>query len=394
MEQKAFYQALIDINIDPSKTKKCLDDKRPTYAEKRILESYLLIRNNQNKEALEMMRSLAPTGLPFVEAQKDLLIGLSLNNQSIFIDAEASISKAIPVFTNLKSDYFLFMCYFNLALIHLNTSQLDKMKSSVESMSHLSLETKLQKIRLLRCQFAYYSESGYGTEARDYLSKIETLKPEMPESDIISQLLCEFRFFIAEENFSKCEAILDEMKNFRKFHLSENYNFMKKLLSHVSQNTPLYAYSSDFESVPLLKHQISVIKSLEELNQSEAKDHWIKLQKLAPDMFQDNFVFNGRKCLFSLCLNKHLNRSKSLNIKKKEERPQLDALIELLEKAEGPLQKGFIYEFLWNTTPESKDDFKKLTRLIYRARIERGIEVLSRKGTYYIENKKKKLKTG
>lgn len=392
MEQKAFYQALIDINIDPSKTKKCLDDKRPTYAEKRILESYLLIRNNQNKEALDMMRSLAPTGLPFVEAQKDLLIGLSLNNQSMFLDAEASILKAIPVFIYLRSDYFLFMSYFNLSLIYLNTSRFNKMKASIDFMSNLKLETDLQRLRLLRCKFAYFAETDEKEKAEEILLELEAYKLSMPESDCISQLLCEFRFYVRHENFSRCESILNEMKKYRKFNLTENFNFMKKLLGHLTQNTPLYAYQDGFESVPLLKHQISVIRFLEEQDYDASKNHWRELQKIDPEVYLDDFKYTGVKCLFSLCLDKHLLKKMPDKVEKIEAKSQLEALINLLLHSEKPLPKGYIFEILWGSPPQDKEDLKKLTRLVYRARIEKETEITSRKGTYFIERKVRKVK--
>jgi DNA-binding response OmpR family regulator len=76
-------------------------------------------------------------------------------------------------------------------------------------------------------------------------------------------------------------------------------------------------------------------------------------------------------------------------IHKVEAQSKLDLLLKLLSTSETPLTKGNIYEQLWDQAPEFKDDLKKLTRLISRARSERGVEIKSRKGTYYVEIQKK-----
>lgn len=71
---------------------------------------------------------------------------------------------------------------------------------------------------------------------------------------------------------------------------------------------------------------------------------------------------------------------------------KLDVLVKLLESSETPLSKGYIYEFLWGEEPIDKTDFNKLTRLIYKARVERGLDIQSRKGSYFVEGKVKKVK--
>ena len=268
------------------------------------------------------------------------------------------------------------------------------MSSTIKMMESIELISEQQVIKLLRCQFDYQAQVDH-IKARQVLAEIELKKKEMSEGDIISHLVCEFMFYVQTEEFDNCEEVLNEMKKYRKFNLTENFNFMKKLLSHLKNNEPIYLYGDDFKSFPMLNFQLKVIHSLEEKNIEEARKSWNELHRLYPETYLSDFNFTGAKCLFSLCLNKHRVVHKEVTpIGKSESATLLDSLVELLTLSQAPLTKGHIYEHLWTELPENKDDMKKLTRLISRARSERGIEIQSRKGTYFIETPQKKVNVG
>jgi len=390
VQQKTFYKLLLDVNLNPSKVKQSLLDKRLTRIEKTIIESYLLIRNNQNNEALNILKGLPPSEFAFVEAQKNLLIGISLNNQSMFTEAEIAIWKSIPTLKTLESQYFLFAAYFNLCFIYFNNRHLSKMNNIIQAMEGIKQESDIQETRLLRCKFIYYSEINETIQAKALLKQIETRKSTMPESDAISHLLLEFSFFVKMEDFVMCEHLLLEMKNFRKYNLTENYNFLKKMLHHLTAGGPIYAYQSDFQYTPILHHQIKVIQSLEEKNLDLAKSHWDALASSNANIYQEHFHYAGGKCLFSLCLAKHTQSiAVPKNLEIKGGVPKVDALISLLTEAGAPLPGPMIYEILWGETPVEKQDMNKLKRLIYRAKNEKQIEIKFHKGTYAIGVDKK-----
>jgi len=393
MKQKTFYNALMEASLSPEKAKKCLLDKRLTNSEKKIFEGFLLIRNNRNSEGTILLKSLSVSCFPFVEAQRNLLIGLSLNNQSYFIEAEEFLWKAIPAFKELDSHYFQFMGYFNLCMICLATNQLQKMPALIQQMESITIENKVQILRLLRCKFNYFTEVNDKENALEMLCNLEPLKATMPESDIISHLVCEFMFFVTLEDFTKCKTILVEMKKYRKFHLTENFNFMKLMLNHLTSNSPIYLSGGEFATVPILFHQLKLIHAFEENNEAEALLHWSRLEAILPDVFKNNFHYDGTKCLFSLCLKKHLvSRAAPLTVIKDESLNYLDILLNLLVSSPGPLSKSYVYEFVWGDLPKDKDDLRRLSRLISRIRTEKGIEISSRKGTYFLEKSVKKIK--
>ena len=394
MIQKTFNRILIEFSLNPTKAKQCLSDKRLTSTEKKIIEGHLLIRNNQNQEALNIIRALPPSELAFVEGQRKLIMGLALNNLSYFTEAEVLIKDSLNIFKSLNVPYFEFVGNYYLFTIYSNRNQINLMGHTINILESIPLISDQQIIKLLRCQFDYLAQIDHAG-ARQILAQIELKKDEMSEGDIISHLVCEFMFYVQTEELDKCEVVLNGMKKYRKFNLTENFNFMKKLLAHLKNNEPIYLYGDDFKSFPMLNFQLKVIHSLEEKNIDEARKSWDKLHNLYPETYLSEFEFTGAKCLFSLCLDKHRVAHKEvMPIGKSESATLLDSLVELLSNSQSPLTKGHIYEHLWTETPDNKDDMKKLTRLISRARSERGIEIQSRKGTYFIENKLKKINAG
>lgn len=386
MKQKTFYKTLLEFNQFPLKARQCLEDKRLTHTEKRILEGYLFVRNNQNDEALTLLRDLPVSELDFVEAQKKLIIGIALNNLSDFQQSEKYLLEAIRILKELNTPYFEFIGLFNLYFIYSNSNQLSLMEETIAQMDRLQIVEEIQSIRILRCKFDFFSESGRTDQAHEILRQLDTYKSRMAESDIISQLVCEFSFYVKHENFEQCRLILDEMKQYRKFQLTENFNFMKKLLDHLVMNAPIYLYGDDFKSIPLLYNQLKVIHALEDLDRKSAEDTWERLMKSFPESYLPGFKYVGAKCLFSLCLEKHLDSTISKSgLVKPESSSKLESLLRLMESLKKPVSKGELYELIWGEGPSDKDDLKKLARLISRARLENGIDIKSRKGTYYIE---------
>ncbi len=395
MEEKTFYKILKEINLNPKKSRQALTDKRLSLSEKKIIEAYFLVRDNKNEEATDILHDIPSSPSPFVEAQKKLLLGISLNNKSKYLEAAASLESAFKQFEVLKTPYFSFVALFNLSFIYFNLKESKKLNLTIQKMHHIPLETKLQEMRLLRCQFLASYLANETESALGYLGKIKTFKSELPESDIISQLVCEFMFFVKLEKFEMCQKTLNEMKLYRKFHLTENYNFMKVLLSHVVNNTPLYVYDNDFTKVPILLNELKVIQSFEENNREAAKNYWQKLSASLPHIYQSDFRFQGEKCLFSIALYEHLSKHDTVaNLVTKEDANLTEKLVQILSNSKAPLGKELIYELLWGEHAESKDDFKKLVRLISKIRNEKGIEIVSRKGTYFISGDHKNKKIG
>lgn len=386
MKEKTFHKTLYEIFLNPKKAKKCFADKRLTKTEKNIIEAFLMIRDNQNLQAIQLLEGTVPSELMFVESQRLYVLGIAANNISQYQQAEKQIFASIEILKKLDQHYFHFVCYFALFWIYDNLNETQRMEKMLNEMQKIPVENDYQARRLLRCQFTYYQKVQDDKSALMTMKKLEAARDQFSESDCISYLIDKFVFMVQSEDLKSAYAVLEEMKNYRKYQLSENFQFMKKLLDHLTKNDPIYAYDKDFKEVPFLFHQIKVIQSLEENNFMLANQHWAALHEISPKSFKENFTYIGGKCLFSLCLEKHKQKLNSpVELPIDQNLPKLDILIKLLSSSPIPLSAGFLFESIWGRLPEDKEDLMKISRLISRAKTENNIKIEARKGTYQIK---------
>jgi hypothetical protein len=383
MKEKVFYQFLLDFSSTPERMKHAFEDKRLTKTEKLIIDGYLKIRNNQNNEVIELMKSSGPSPLKFVESQRLLLLGSASNNLSNLKDAESYLHASIEILKNLKVPYFSFFAHFTLFWIYANLNQKEQMRLVLNVMETIPLESNHQEMRLLRCQFCFHQISESYEQAHLFMEKIERRSHELSESDIISFCIDKFSYLIQTEKFHEAYQVLGEMKKYRKFNLNENYNFMKKLLDHIVKDLPIYAYEEEFEKIPLLLNQIKLIQALEEKKIDEAKYFWKLLGATSPETYGDNFHYAGTKCLFSICLTKNLEKIVDRSSLKISAGPtKFDSLVSLLVENKAPVPAALIFEILWGVPPNDKEDLKKISRLVSRAKKEKHLNIVFRKGTY------------
>lgn len=388
---KAFDQILKEIAAKPTKLETWLKDRRLTNTERKILIGHSWIRNNQNQKVLDEISSITPSEIDFVEAHRSLLIGLAANNLSHFSLADTELKKAIKTFEKLELHYYQFMANFNLFMLAANKVDLKQMRKHLIFMRSIPQELPHQHYQLMRCEFIFSAETDQPKTAMQWMHQIDLLMPSLSEGNRIAHLVSKFMFLVQIDQLDKAQQVLDQMKKFRKFQLSENYNFMKKLLDHLILNKPIYAYAQDFQGVPILFHQLQVIQHLEAHEQDESKLHWQALQKMMPEVFQEDFTYVGTKCLFSLALEKHRPKKREPIQVSTLADTKLEQLISLLETHPAGLHKAHLYELLWGEVPETKEDLKRLARLVYKARQTFQREIQTRKGSYFMEPAKKKI---
>lgn len=389
MKCKAFDKILKDFNFHPHKVKNWLNDNRMSLLEKKIIEGHMLVRNNQNLEVINLITNLPKSEHEFVNAHKNLLLGIAHNNLTHFEEAQLFLKDAIYALQNLELNYYLFIAYFNQFMVFANINSLNEMRKTLALMEQTPREIRLLEIRLLRCQFMYAEKSGDIKGAKKLAHKISFLKPDMVESDLIAQLVSEFIFYIKTDEHENAREVLIQMKQHRKFNLSENYNFMKTLLDNLMKNTPVYAYEADFQAIPMLYHQLKVIQAFEAHDISVAKTYWNLLQEKFPNIYLDDFHYAGNKCLFSKCLDKYTSSSEAdLKTPFANEGSLSDKLVAILKQSPVPLSKNYLYEILWGEEPVDKDDLGRLASQVKRIRAKYGIDIQSRKGTYFIVQKK------
>lgn len=388
MKEKTFYKILIEFTSSIDKTKKSLSDRRLTNTEKLIIEGHLNIRKNLNQEVLATPGIINASESPFVESQRLLLIGSALNNLSKFREAEKYLLQAIEISHKIKDPFFTFYSYHVLFTIYDNLHWPHKMLEAIEAMKKVS-KTKRQEVQLLICEFCYDQITGNFKSAEQHLEKINQRLADLTEGDLVRQLVNKFIFHVTQKDLTRARTTLKELKQCRNYHLTENYNFMKKMLDNLIDGTPLYIYEHQFQKVPVLFHQIKTIQYLEEKNPTLAQAHWTKLQEDAPEIYQDKFHYAGPTCLFSLGLEKYLIHAPP---RKGMIDPQgdtkLDQLASIFHQTTSSLSAAQLYELLWEDVPETKEDIKKVSRLVSRLKTERSLDISFHKGTYQLVSRK------
>ena len=389
---KTFDVYLRELILHPERVKKWMKDRRLTIAEKKILNSHLLIRDNRYSDAIKELQSITNIDIDFVNDHKHLLLGICYNNTGKYAEGYDDLKKAAKGFQEDSQSYHLFTTLFNLINNLGNLGRVPEMRDIIQKMEELSISGKLQEIRLLRSQFIYASESNNFPESQILLPKIHKLKGEMPESELGAQLICEFIFHIKIEDFDSAKMVLAQMKHHRKFMVSENFHFMNKLLNHLQTDDTLYIYEREFPSPEsVLFRQIKVIEALHAQELDEASKHWCFLQeKYGKTSYRDDFKWSGEKCLFSLCLEKHLNKPKVDKVVLKivaGDGPKYQMAYEVLKNAQTPVRSEELYEILYGDLIESKDDLRKLALLMINIRKHYAVQIISRKGTYELVSK-------
>lgn len=380
---KTFIHALNVLHRNVKEAKKYLADKRLTQAEKKILNCWFLLRENKFIEIFETLNSIPLGTNQIIETQKKLIFAITLNNKSEFLPAKDMLDEVVSELESYNLPNQKFIASFNLFIAHLNLKNEVGMKKSLAKLTTLEPNGERQLICLYQSHFNYQSFIENFAEARIYLTAIENLKIHMSEPLIMTHLICKYIFTVKVEDWAECQATLVEMKSYRSFNSSSNYIFMKTLLDHFVYDTPLYIYKNKFEHYPMLYSQLKVIQNFQESDHEGALTHWKNLQSMFPEIYLDDFNYQGDKTIFSLCLAKHL---KMVN-KQKPEVPisasKEDALVIILQNATGPIRKELLYELVWGEFPSDKEDLYKMKKMISRCR-EKGLEIQYKKGCYVL----------
>ncbi len=245
-------------------------------------------------------------------------------------------------------------------------------------------------LRLHSCEYLYYSYIGKQKVAGEILDRLDQYKDQMTEVDIVSHLIHRFKHSIEINDIEKARNVLVEMKDYRKFSISENYRYMKKLLDHYTDRKPLYFKDEEFEKQPVLLCYIKVIQLLEERKNEEAMEWWAKLAQRYPDTFHEAFRYTGQQNIFSLCLNLYADATATPSVIDIDENLNRgEAIILFLEKANGPVSRNALFKFLWKRDAVHKEDFVRLSRKIYRLKKQFSIDIEYRKGCYLLVQSKK-----
>lgn len=373
-----FSMNLFDLTLKQKQA--FLTDKRLTLVEKEIVKATISLKDCLYTEIIQKLSTLQGQN-ELVESQRRLILGMAYSASGDCQKAKTELENSYSVFARFHLKSYEFYSLLQLFFVHYNLKSEKKLAWVLDQMKDLEIDNEKNVISYLRCQFNYFNFIGNASKARLVLAKLEAKIPEMHSSQIIPHLIDRFVYELKIDDFNGCEKTLDEMKDFRRFNYSANYKFMKTMFNHFRHKKPIYLYDKDFSDCPLLLYQLKTIKALESGDKTQAQLYWKSLSEMNSEVYQENFEYKGDKCLFSLCLDLYM-KPKQINFQFEDSMSLEDKLIHILKVANGPVKKEELYELLWQTPMESKDDLAKLSMMVSRVKKKSGLVIQSRKGCY------------
>jgi len=192
---KTFIKALEVVAKVPSKYQQYLSDKRMTQAEKTILESLMLLRDNKTQEISNNLANLVTTE-PLVESMRQLFLGIAFNNSGLTNDAIQALEKSLALMQEFELPYYEFLASYNLYIACLNAKHTEKTKQALEQFLRLKPEGNFGEICHLRSEFSYFAFIGNYENAEMKLDELEKRFDTLGPAHTVSYIVEKFCYFI------------------------------------------------------------------------------------------------------------------------------------------------------------------------------------------------------
>jgi tetratricopeptide (TPR) repeat protein len=381
---KAYREYLDLYYLGHRKFSEFVDDKRLTQTEKVVLNGWLNLKQNKNKEMLQSLESIKTIPDDYIASQVSFLKGCLYNNSGQFKKSVNYFKKSLQFLENYDAQFEKFNLGLSLIGVYFNLGQAQEMLESIKIITNFDPKTQKSKLYIEQSFFSYFLLTGEYENAEQYFNKLQMKIDLFSSIDKVVFYISSYELFINLSQFKKARETIKKLEEIRSFQNSSNLIYMKMMIDHFELNKPLYVYQKDFIKDDFLFHQISVIKSLEEEEISEAKKHWQFLMDVMPWCYQENFEYHGRKSIFKLCLDKYFSQkmsSTTVNLNQ-EFSTKEEHLVFLIQN--GIHNKEELYKHIWGEAHQSKEDLAKLKKLVSRVRAKLGIELKFQKNCYKI----------
>lgn len=389
IKTKAFLEVILNHASDPQKVKKMIiDDHRLTRDEKKIVNCFLLMRRNKNREGLNIAEDISKQQDPFVESMRCFILAGLLNNLNQHQNSLKYFQSSYASLPKNKLSHFEFVIVLNMFQLSVNLRNLKHAHHMLENMEQIKNLNAEDYLTLKKCWFNYFTLSEDLEEATNYLKIMSENLDQFKDHTRSVLLLDMWDYGIVFGKYQICVDVLEMMKEQKTYILSQNYNYMKILLTHFLDGQPIYVVENEFKEYPDLLMQLKVIRALECNRISEAKAIWETLSRIKPHVFNKEFKVLGQKTIFCCCLSKYqgkINAEKPRLIRDKK--LSITESIEQILLMNDEISKEDLFSFLYGREAENKDDFNRLSRDIYKFKTSKRQQIDSKKGKYSLIKK-------
>ncbi len=389
IKTKVFLDLLLKHSGDPRKVKRVMSkDQRLTRDEKSIINCFLLMRANKNKDGLNQAEEIKEQPDPFVESMRHFVLAGLLNNLSQHKKALLHFQLAYKILPKNVLPHFEFVNTLNIFNLHINLRDFKKSLEALKTAEQINGLNEEDLITLDRSYFNYFTLIEDYISATKYMSIVNKKISKLKDHTQALFYLDIWDYGIIFKRYDLCQHALAKMKSQKNYVLAQHYNYMKVLLMHLLEDKPVYIVQSDFNDYPDLLEQLKLIRALECNQISEAVSLWDILHQKKPFVFGMNYECLGQKTILSRCIDKH--RSKLIVSKPNVVRDKGVSITDSIEKvlmAHDQMSKEDLFLHLYGRLPETKDDYNRLARDIYKFKMNKNVEVRSKSGMYSLKKK-------
>lgn len=381
--EKTFIEALEVLALEPSKTKKFLNDKRISFVEKKILKASLELRDGKSENVIKILENLDCES-DIVDSQRCYFLASAHNNLSSYPEAIKYFERSLALGEQYDIHFRDFSIIYGLIICYMNLKDSKQIAIYCNRLFQIGAKGSKQKIDLLFA--SYYSEITRHnlSEAQHILVTIEQKWDELSDHQRILLLFEEFDLAIKSTQYDNASLILEKFKSVKKFYNKASFKFMRALLDNLIDDKEIYLYDKDFQNQPIFHLEMKVICALREGRNDDAQAHWLELSLDNPKLYAPDFKYNGDICLFSLCLEKNLQRESTAPLTLPEGMSKEDKLIHILRNRGTLVSKSEVFRLIYDREAESKDDLHKLTALVSHIRKKNKLNIKTQKGCYYL----------
>jgi hypothetical protein len=318
--------------------------------EKKILMSFYLYNKNKKEEPLELLHFKIQDD-SFLEGIRYYLKGLIYNQHGHYYYAIENLKNSIDYFIKQDNCPFIINSLCLLANVYANRRDIENTAKTLDQLSDIKPQNDSQKLQKQYAQMCYYSITGQTKKAVLFFQDIKKQNNSQFEIYKPYLLVNLFNLYAADLNFKKCSEILNEYKKISGCLVKANYLYMKILLEHITQDTPLYIYNKDFKGFPELFNQLKVINYLKSGDIEGAKKHWDFLQKHNKFLYSNNFNYLGEKTLFYQSLEKNKKNNVQTNIDEKKLKilsTNLEKIAYIFSVNAAPIHNEVLIKLIWN----------------------------------------------
>lgn len=356
--------------------------------EKKLLKAFYLYHKNKKNECLELVKT-APITDKFLEGVRLYLIGLCYNQFCHYFYAIENLERSIQNFVKAKETEFILNPLCLLANVYGNRREIKKMADCLDHIKEYPAKTDLRILQVFYVEICYYNVTDQLIKAEQLFKRVEAMNNGEFEIFRPYFLVVMFMLYTKEKDYQKCYKILEQYKDISGHVVKANYAYMKLLLDHLSNGKTLYIYDKEFLEFPEMHHQLEVIRAFQMGDLKAAQNAWAKLSKHNPELYKDNFHFNGDRTLFYQVLLTYQGYFQSTQITSsmlEKYETQIEKLDFIFSSSLSPLSKSELIRLIWNEEV-SESTSARLRKLISTYSKKYGHEVKSHQSTYRLIRK-------